>query len=412
MPAPQLRSQVVIVGAGPAGSAIAHLLAQHPIQVILVEQETNWERVFRGEGLMPSGIEALQAMGVSSLLDTIPAAKLTAWDFWVDGQRRMRVWEPQAELGDRTSRIFSPAALLKSLVEPLRRLPNVTVLTGCRAKGLQWQGNRVTGVEVRDGEGDRLLPADGVIAADGRYSRLRHWAGLPLYQDTTQFDVLWFKLPAPPSLLAETVFTVCLQRSRQFAFYPSWDGKIQLGWIVAKGQGKHPPRHDWIEEFAPAVSPELADYWRQHRDLLEGPTLLDVIVGHCPQWSVPGLLLVGDAAHPMAPNRAQGINMALRDAIAVANHLIPRCLSQPGCPIPHESFQAVQRDRQTEISAVQKLQLAEWQKIAHITANPWTYSAFRLLLSLLGRLPTTQALWLHQQKGLRYGLHPIHRQGF
>ncbi len=273
-------------------------------------------------------------------------------------------------LGDRTPRIFSPAALLQALVEPLRRLPNVTVLMGCRAQGLQWQGDRVTGVQVRDGAGDRLLPADGVIAADGRYSRLRHWAGLPLHQDPTQFDVLWFKLPAPPALLAETAFTVCLQRSRQFAFYPSWDGKIQLGWIVAKGQGKQRPEHDWIEEFAPAVSPEIGHYWRQHRDLLEGPILLDVIVGNCPQWSVPGLLLVGDAAHPMAPNRAQGINMALRDAIAVANHLIPRCLSQPGCPIPQASLQAVQRDRQAEISAVQKLQLAEWQKIARITATP------------------------------------------
>jgi 2-polyprenyl-6-methoxyphenol hydroxylase-like FAD-dependent oxidoreductase len=50
---------VVIVGAGPAGAATALLLARGGVEVTLVEREPSFERVFRGEGLMPSGIDAL-----------------------------------------------------------------------------------------------------------------------------------------------------------------------------------------------------------------------------------------------------------------------------------------------------------------------------------------------------------------
>jgi 2-polyprenyl-6-methoxyphenol hydroxylase-like FAD-dependent oxidoreductase len=51
--------------------------------------------------------------------------------------------------------------------------------------------------------------------------------------------------------------------------------------------------------------------------------LLNVIVGRLETWTAPGLLLLGDAAHPMSPVGGQGINMALRDALVAANHLCP-----------------------------------------------------------------------------------------
>ncbi|HEY9889444.1 MAG TPA: FAD-dependent oxidoreductase, partial [Candidatus Obscuribacterales bacterium] len=73
-------SQVIIVGAGPAGVATAFLLAQRGIQVKLFEQEPTFDRVFRGEGLMPSGVAALTQMGLEDCLAAIPTRALTAWD--------------------------------------------------------------------------------------------------------------------------------------------------------------------------------------------------------------------------------------------------------------------------------------------------------------------------------------------
>jgi 2-polyprenyl-6-methoxyphenol hydroxylase-like FAD-dependent oxidoreductase len=51
-------TQVVIEGAGPAGTTLVYLLVQRGIAVTLVEASHNFGRLFRGEGLIPSGLEA------------------------------------------------------------------------------------------------------------------------------------------------------------------------------------------------------------------------------------------------------------------------------------------------------------------------------------------------------------------
>ena len=400
-------SHVIVVGAGPAGAAIALLLVRRGIQVTLLEQEPAFDRVFRGEGLMPSGVEALYQMGVGDCLQQIPSRVLDGWDFYVDQQRRMRVLEPQADLKELTPRIVAQPALLQWMVEQAQQQPTFKFLPGWQAHELLRTEAGVCGVRATQDSQVRDLHADLVIAADGRYSRLRKLAGLSLAKAQTQFDVLWFKLPAPPELLQETMFTACLQWERQFAFYPSWDERLQIGWIVEKGQVKNWRDRDWIDEFAQAVPDSLAQHFHEHRHQLEGPIFLDVVVGLCPQWSIPGLLLIGDAAHPMAPNRAQGINMALRDAIVVANHLIPLLHDSWTRSQLNTALQNIQTERLPEIQAVQQLQLAEWQRIAYFWSNRFTYLQFQFLATIFGRFQFAQNSWLKHQKGLRHGILPV-----
>ena len=395
---------IAIAGAGPAGTATALLLAQQGMQVTLLERETAFDRVFRGEGLMPAGLDALYQMGLKETFAQIPARQLDAWDFYVGGRRRMRVVEPEQD--GLATQIIDQGALLVAMVEQAKALPNFKFYPGWQVIDLL-RGNRdeVTGLRAaHQGQSQDFL-ADAVIACDGRYSRLRQLAGLQIEKSSAQFDVLWFKLPAPPALAKETPFIACLQPQRQFAFYPSWDGRLQIGWIVEKKSKQALAKlknRNWIEEFAQALPPDLAAHFRQHRDELEGPIYLDVQVGCCPQWSIPGLLLLGDAAHPMAPNRAQGINMALRDAIVVANHFAG--LDEP---ILAETLQAIQAERQPEIDAVQKMQLAEWRKVALISQPGLPYLAFKAIATAFGRFQFAQNIWLHEQKGLREGVLPI-----
>ena len=42
------------------------------------------------------------------------------------------------------------------------------------------------------------------------------------------------------------------------------------------------------------------------------------------RWFRPGLLCIGDAAHAMSPVGGVGINLAIQDAVATANILVPR----------------------------------------------------------------------------------------
>ena len=77
----------------------------------------------------------------------------------------------------------------------------------------------------------------------------------------------------------------------------------------------------WIDELAPHVSPDVRQYLAANKPGLARPFLLDVICDRLREWTAPGLLLIGDAAHPMSPVGGQGINVALRDAVVAANHL-------------------------------------------------------------------------------------------
>jgi len=395
--------QIVVVGAGPAGASAALLLAQRGMTVTLLEKETAFERVFRGEGLMPAGLDALYEMGLQEMYEQIPSRQLTSWDFCVGGRRRMRVTEPEKD--GLATQIMDQGALLSAMVEKAKALPNFEFCAGWQVSALLKNGESVIGVRAeREGE-ERAFTGDCVLACDGKYSRLRKLAGLEIARAAAQFDVLWFKLPAPNSLSEETPFVACLQPDNQFAFYPSWDGRLQIGWIVEKSDSSKQnlaalKERDWCELFAQALPEKLALHFRAKKADLIGPIYLDVQVGCAEQWSVPGLLLIGDAAHPMAPNRAQGINMALRDAIAVANRLAE---ASEG-PISAAVLEQVQAQRKPEIEAVQKMQLAEWRKVAFISTPGLPYWGFKAIATIFGRFKFAQNIWLHEQKGLREGV--------
>jgi 2-polyprenyl-6-methoxyphenol hydroxylase-like FAD-dependent oxidoreductase len=72
--------KVLVVGAGPAGVVTALLLARYGVEVLLVEREATSERVFRGEGLLPLGVDALHEMGLGGVLGEVPSRTIGSWD--------------------------------------------------------------------------------------------------------------------------------------------------------------------------------------------------------------------------------------------------------------------------------------------------------------------------------------------
>ena len=100
----------------------------------------------------------------------------------------------------------------------------------------------------------------------------------------------------------------------------------------------------------------LAAHLRTHRADVTHPFLLDVVCDRLVRWTAPGLLLLGDAAHPMSPVGGQGINIALRDALVAANHLRP-VLVDGGSPAAIDAAaRAIQAERLAEVTTIQRAQ--------------------------------------------------------
>ncbi|MEB3326216.1 MAG: FAD-dependent monooxygenase [Synechococcus sp.] len=393
---------MVVVGAGPAGTSLALVLARSGLAVTLVEARSNLVRQFRGEALMPSGLDALGAMGLLPLLDTQPRRPLQGWHFIVNGQELFRAAEPLGGDPLRPCTLVSQQALLELLIEQARTFPDFALERGQAAVDLLWRRDQVVGVQLGDG---RQLEADLVLACDGRASLLRQKAKLQLIDGTSQVDLLWFQLACPASSPLQGNFITLVGASGVFSAFESAAGGLQLGWVLAAGErAPAQSQSQWVERLAALCPTELADWLRQWGSGLSEPTRLSVKVGLAERWWRPGLLLLGDAAHPMSPVRAQGINMALRDACVASARLVPllRGNANTAAEALNGALAAIEAERRPEITALQTLQALETARGERLRTRGWLRRGLALAAPLIG--PAIAAHWSQQQQPLRHGL--------
>jgi 2-polyprenyl-6-methoxyphenol hydroxylase-like FAD-dependent oxidoreductase len=158
----------------------------------------------------------------------------------------------------------------------------------------------------------------------------------------------------------------------------------QCAYIIRKGAFEEIRSHG-IEAFRHDIAhvvPEFSHRVNEIKDWNE-VKLLTVLVDHLREWSRPGLLCIGDAAHAMSPMGGVGINLAIQDAVASAN-----ILAEPlSYGIPHErELREVQSRREFPTAVVQRMQVFAHKRIV----NP-SLSA----LAPLRRLPLPLRLMQH-----------------
>ena len=390
-------TQVVIIGAGPTGLTLAMLLAQRGISIKLIEASGSFRRIFRGEALMPSGLDAIDRMGLADVVEKIPHRAIDAWEFHIENRSIFRVDEPM-ESGGKPCTLVSQPALLEAVLDRANQYEHFELIQGAAVRDLLWQNERVSGIQLSDG---REIAADLVIGADGRNSIVRQQAKLELVQVNQSFDILWFKLPTSPDFQAENVFYSVLRGDAAFGVFQGSEGNLQVGWSLNRDKPIEWQKVDWAEKLA-AASPEwLASHFRAQKDAIERPLLLSIVVGRCPQWHRPGVLLLGDAAHPMSPIRAQGINMALRDVIVATNHLVPALQQLPNLSAIDTALAQIQAEREPEIIEIQRLQQAEVAQAELMHNYPLLRHAASLLAPVIGG--RIRHRWLDRQLQLRRG---------
>lgn len=396
--------RVIIVGAGPAGATLAFLLARRGIDVTLLERHPDFERTFRGDGLQPSGIDAFEQMGLGDKLRALPRAVIDAIEIYQAGRRRARF--PTEKLG--FIGCFIPqAAVLNMLTQEAARHPGFHLELATSARELLWVGGRVVGVRAEGTDGARDYPAELVVGTDGRYSTVRKLGRFSELTSPQFFDILNLKVPIPDFWPDRGTVRLELGTACITGAIPTADGQLWVGMTLAKGQFKSlrdQGPQGWIDELLRRVSPDLADHVRAHPDCLKHPVLLDVIVGRLTTWTVPGMLLLGDAAHPMSPIGGQGINLALRDALVAANHLCPALAAGDPAAID-AAAQRVAEERLPEIIAMQEHQHKQAQTFLRSDRllSRWSLR----LLPLLVKSGLLRLLMGKRLRSLQHGVVPV-----
>jgi squalene monooxygenase len=322
----QARYDVVIVGAGIAGCAVAQALARADPRrrrsILLVDLHRGVSPRFSGEFIHPRGAQVLDDLGFYTPL-------VAAGGVDVDGFVVMQTHEQDSpvvldyrSIPDERPRGLSVhhKTLVKVMREQVVEREQVTLREGWRVIELLRDGPRICGVVLRDADDHEIsVRCDLVVAADGKASTVRKLAGIADARQSLGFtaglEVRDARLTHP--LHANVILggpgpMLCYPISRN----PDGTLNFRLTFdlphaLPAKG---HELGRYLLDAFVPylpgPLSESVAEALCGRRALEMAPTFSLP----APPATAPGLALVGDAAGCSHPITASGMTMGLLDA--------------------------------------------------------------------------------------------------
>ncbi|WP_086830075.1 FAD-dependent oxidoreductase [Allokutzneria sp. NRRL B-24872] len=371
-------SRCCVVGGGPGGLVLAYLMARAGVEVTLLESQPDFDRDFRGDSLHPATLELMDQLGLADRLLELEHFRATTFSLHSPG------WTVRTADYDRIGGKFPYVALMPQarfldfLAREAAVYPNFELRTNAKVTGLVEEDGRVVGVRC----GGEVVRADLVVAADGRFSRMRRLADLPVTSLGGGGDILWFRLPRRSDDPPEADVDIYFGAGHYIGLLGGPDS-WQVGYTIQKG-GFQQARRAGVEPIREFVR-ENVRWLADRADLLTGfeqITLLSVDIARAKRWHRPGLLMIGDAAHVISPVGGNGILMAVQDAVVAANVLIPALKAGE---VGEDVLAEVQRLREPAIEKVQAQQVRVEQRTAKALATGLPYRfplVFRLLCGL------------------------------
>jgi 2-polyprenyl-6-methoxyphenol hydroxylase-like FAD-dependent oxidoreductase len=353
MPPSARYTAAAIAGCGPAGAILGLLLARAGLDVVVLEKHADFLRDFRGDTIHPSTLEILDDLGLADrFLGELPHSQVSELQFRLPDGRPMRM-----DLQTLPSRFkfvaFVPQwDFLEFVTAEASRYPGFTLIREAEVTDLITDPDgSVAGVRFRTPTGTDEVRANLTVGADGRTSRVREAAGLPLVETSPPMDVLWFRLSRRPT--DSEALELRLHPGHFFALINRRD-YWQIAYVIPKGSYAQ-VRASGLDAFRRSLAenvPELADRVDEIQDW-DQVKLLTVRADRLRRWYKPGVLCIGDAAHAMSPIAGVGINVAIQDAVEAAN-LLWSPLSKGDVSVRH--LARVQRRRELHVRLTQAFQ--------------------------------------------------------
>jgi 2-polyprenyl-6-methoxyphenol hydroxylase-like FAD-dependent oxidoreductase len=185
---------VITVGGGLAGSALAKCLAERGYRVLVLERETRFKDRVRGEQMHPWGVTEARTLGIYQRLGEACGHQTRWWTrYQGPTSLRRRDLAQTTPHGVGSFNFYHPEmqeTLLRMAAEAgaeVRRGASVNAVTP----------GRPPSVSFRENGQPRELHARLVVGADGRASQVRRWAGFTVARDPDRLTIAGALVEAP-----------------------------------------------------------------------------------------------------------------------------------------------------------------------------------------------------------------------
>ena len=363
--------EVLVIGAGPAGSAAAITLARAGLDVVLVDQHPFPRDKVCGDGLIPDAHHALRKLGV---LDEVMAQAQAASFVGC--------------IGPRGGRIDVPGVLA---VLPRKELDLILCRAAVAAGARMFapvrfmapieEGGVVVGATLQHAEARHLLRARWVVLASGAVPQALLAAGMSTRQTPSGVALRGYvKNDAMVGRIdkLEIVWHRAVTPGYGWIF-PCRDGIFNIGVGVADSHGRERDGKLGMREVnLRQVFDEFKRVYAPARDLMAGGTLLGALKGaplRCTlegaRFTRPGLLVTGEAAGSTYSFSGEGIGKAMETGIGAAEAVLAggrRAGADAGADTAADA--AVRADYEARLVAL-KPRFDLYERANSVNRHPW-----------------------------------------
>lgn len=316
---------VVIVGAGVAGAALAHTLGKEGRRVRVIERDLTEPDRIVGELLQPGGYLKLIELGLQDCVEEIDSQRVFGYALFKDGKSTRLAYPLEKFHSDVSGRSFHNGRFVQRLREKAASLPNVQLEQGTVTSLLEENGT-IRGVQYKTQSGQESKAyAPLTIVCDGCFSNLRRSLCDSKVDNPSCFVALILENCQLPF---SNHGHVVLADPSPILFYPISSTEIRC-LVDVPGQKVPSISNGEMSKYlktvvAPQIPSELHDAFISAVEKGNIRTMQNRSMPAAPH-PTPGALLMGDAFNMRHPLTGGGMTVALSDVVVLRNLLKPLC---------------------------------------------------------------------------------------